>query len=206
MLPDLSLPFDLTLPRVVAAAGHWFWHSLLPGVGTAILLPLVWLALTATVFGWQQRSARDLVAGTPIEGHATRVTERLSRRRHTASWRAGRRSLDILTADLRTKYLPVVDALRLVVRAGPRFLGAYLVLATLLATLQDIVRSADRCRHRPAERRRLARHRAHQRSGRDLVFTTLSVALYVAAVDRVFAEVSGRTRPARARSRAGAGT
>jgi hypothetical protein len=109
VLPDLSLPFDLTLPRVVAEVGHWFWHSLLPGVGTAMLLPLVWLALTATVFGWQQLNARDLVAGTPIEGHATRVTERLSRGRHTASWRAGRRSLDILTGDLRTKYHPHGD-------------------------------------------------------------------------------------------------
>ena len=205
MLPEFSLPFDLTLPRVVAEAGHWFWHSLLPGVGTAILLPLVWLALTAAVFGWQQRSARDLVAGTPIESHATRVTERLSRRQHTVSWRAGHRSLDILTADLRTKYLPVVDALRLVIRAGPRFLGAYLVLATLLVTLQDIAASLIDVAVGPQS---VAVSLASQPISDlvvDLVFTTLSVALYVAAVDRVFTEVSGRTRPVRARSRAEAG-
>ena len=206
MLPDLSLPFDLTLPRVVAEVGHWFWHSLLPGVGTAILLPLVWLALTATVFGWQQRSARDLVAGTPLEGHATRVTERLSRGRHTAPWRAGRRSLDILTGDLRTKYLPVVHALRLVIRAGPRFLGAYLVLATLLATLQDISAPLIDVAVGPQSVAVSLATQPISDLAVDLVFTTLSVALYVAAVDRVFAEVSGRIRPARARSRAEAGT
>ena len=109
MLPDLNLPFDLTLPRVVAEAGHWFWHSLLPGVGTAILLPLVWLALTA---------------------------------------------------DLRTKYLPVVDALRLVIRAGPRFLRI-----SSWPPCWSRCRSrrfTDRRRRRTAERRGLARQPAHQ--------------------------------------------
>ncbi len=193
LLPDLDLPFDLTLPRVVAAAGHWFWSSLLPGLGTAVLLPLVWLALTATVFGWRQRTARELVSGTRIETHAVRVGERLSRQRSRASWQAGHRAVDLLTADLRTKYLPVLDALRLVLRAGPRFVGAYLVLATLLTTLEAFVTPLIDVAIGPQSVAASLASEPVTVLLVDLLFTTLAVALYVAAVDRVFAEAGGLT-------------
>lgn len=138
VLPDLRLPFDLTLPRVVATAADWLVHTLLPALGTGILLPLVWLALAAMVFGWREFAARDVVAG--------RATDRLSRfgadriaavrtpwlRRLRDSEQA--RSIVLLaSADLRTKYVPLLQALRLVLAAGPRLVGVYLVLATALA-------------------------------------------------------------------------
>ena len=59
-LPDLRLPFDLTLPEAVAAAASWVWSVLLPGLSTGVLLPLLWLALTATVLGWPDPRASRL--------------------------------------------------------------------------------------------------------------------------------------------------
>lgn len=190
-LPDLSLPFDLTLPRVVAAAGSWLWHDLLPGVGTAILLPLVWLALTATVFGWQQRNTRQWVAGSAVEARAGRIGARLTSRGANRSWSAGRRLVRILSTDLHEKFVPVIDAFVLVLRAGPRFLGAYLVLATLLATLREFVEALLVVLVGPQTIPVVLSVSPVIDVVTGLIFTTLSVALYVAAVDRVFDVVGG---------------
>jgi len=190
-LPDLALPWDLTLPRAVAAVGDWLWHSLLPGVGTAVALPLVWLALTVTVFGWHQATARELLAGTRIESRINRASAGLQRRRQGVVGLAAHHGLDLLTADLRTKYLPVAHALRLILRAGPAFLGAYLVLATLVVTLRafvspllDVAMGAQNVAWSLAGD-------PFTELGLDLIFTTISVALYVAAVDRLLAASAG---------------
>lgn len=193
LLPDLSLPFDLTLPRVVAAAGSWLWHDLLPGVGTAILLPLVWLALTATVFGWQQRNAREWVAGTAVEARAGQIGARLTPRKGAQSWSAGRRLVRVLTADFREKFVPVIDAFFLVVRAGPRFLGAYLVLATLLTTLREFIEVLLVVLVGPHSIPVTLSVSPVIDVVTGLIFTSASVALYVAAVDRVFGVASSRS-------------
>ena len=54
VLPDLRLPFDLTLPEALAELAGWLTRPLMPGVWSAVLLPLVWVALTAVVFGWRE--------------------------------------------------------------------------------------------------------------------------------------------------------
>lgn len=123
-LPDWPLPFDLTLPRALEQLASALVATVLPGAWHALVLPLVWLALTATVLGWRDFGSGDLLAQTRPVG-----------RRFPAGDRT--RALVLLaTADLRTKYLPVLQALRLVVRAGPAFLGAYLLLATVLTAVQ----------------------------------------------------------------------
>ena len=185
------LPWDLTLPRVVAAAGDWLWHSLLPGLGTAIALPLVWLALTVTVFGWHQVTARELLAGTRVESRVSRASAGLQRRRSGVVGLAAHHGLDLLTADLRTKYLPVAHALRLILRAGPAFLGAYLVLATLVVTLQAFVTSLLDVAMGPQNVAWSLATDPFTELGLDLLFTTIAVALYVAAVDRLFAAAAG---------------
>ena len=132
-LPDLPLPFDLTLPEAVAALVGWFTDTLAPAVWSALLLPLVWLALTAVVFGYRRMDAQSLVAGTALDAaHADLVSR-------TSATRLGRLLHAIgllLTTDLRTKYLPVLQAFRLLWTSGVWFLAAYLVVATALETAE----------------------------------------------------------------------
>lgn len=110
------------LPHVVQEGWGWFWSTFLPGLAVGIALPLVWLALTAVVHGWREFRAAEILAGTPVE----HVTAR--RLPSWASW---------VTTDLRGKYLPVVASLRLILAAGPRFVGVYLVLVTLVRVGQE---------------------------------------------------------------------
>lgn len=133
-LPDLALPFDLRLPEAVAQLVGWLTGTLLPAVWLAVLLPLVWVALTAVVFGWRGVDTRTVVAGTPVDAaHADLVarssTSRPGRLAHTL-WL-------LVSSDLRTKYLPVLSAFRLLWATGPWFLTAYLVVATALRTAES---------------------------------------------------------------------
>lgn len=131
VLPELRLPFELTLPDAVADLVGWLAGTLVPAVWSAVLLPLVWLALTAVVFGWRRMDARTLVSGTALDAaHRDLLTRtgatRLGRLLH-AGWL-------LLSTDLRTKYLPVLQAFRLLWASGVWLLAAYLVLATALDT------------------------------------------------------------------------
>lgn len=134
VLPDLPLPFDLTLPDAVAKLAGWLTGTLLPTVWSAVLLPLVWLALTAVVFGWRRMDAGTLVAGTALDAaHADLVSR-------TSASRPGRllhATWLLLSTDLRTKYLPVLQAFRLLWGSGVWFLAAYLVVATALDTARS---------------------------------------------------------------------
>ncbi len=129
-LPELRLPFELTLPEALHQVVGWLIDTVLPGFWSAVLLPLMWLALTVLVY-----TRRDLDAG-PAAATVARTTGRwVVPARLPTRWRALlHRAGLLLTGDLRTKYLPVLDAVRLLWAAGPRFLAAYLVLATAVAT------------------------------------------------------------------------
>ena len=134
VLPDLRLPFDLTLPEALHALAEWVTLTLVPGVWAAVLLPLMWLALTAVVFGWREVDARTVAAGTLAEV----AHERVSTRWRTGRWRSLLHRVGLLvTGDLRTKYLPVLHAFRLLWSTGPAFLAAYLVVATAVETARS---------------------------------------------------------------------
>lgn len=204
-LPEIVLPFDLTLPEAVAAAAEWVWSSLLPGFALAVLLPLMWLALTATVFGWREFTGRDVLEGTVAQASARRWQEELSRRESSPAWALVIRASRLLTGDLRTKYVPVASAFRLVLRAGPRFVGAYLLLAATLSAGQRFLElGVDWVIGPQAQGPFLARV-AFTDLAVSLLFATVSTALYVAAFDRVLAASVG-TRSGVGRSPAGSGT
>ncbi len=130
ILPDLQLPFALTLPEALHSLVGWLVGTLLPGLAQAVLLPLVWLALATVVFGWREVDARPVADGT--------VLDRLPGRGATGPWGSLlHRTGLLLTGDLRTKYLPVLRAFRLLWATGPAFLAAYLVVATAVGTLRS---------------------------------------------------------------------
>ena len=95
----------------------------------------MWLALTATVFGWRTFSGHDVLSGTPL-AIGPPLAGAPGDRAASPGWPLPMRVGRLLPADLRTKYLPVAQAFRLVLRAGPRFLGAFLVLTATVAAGQ----------------------------------------------------------------------
>ena len=171
-LPDWPLPFDLTLPRAVDAALDALVGTVLPGAWQAVALPLVWLALTATVLGWREFRARDALAGTGLIDRAGRLRPLGTRSRTVAA---------LLSADVRSKYVPVVQALRLIGQAGPRFVGVYLLLAAGLTALRKCfdIGLTVLVGPRDVATSLLVEPFATLASG--VLFTTASVALYAAA-------------------------
>lgn len=189
LLPDLRLPFDLTLPQALDRAAVWLWETGVPTFANSILLPLMWLALTATVFGWRRLSGRDFVTGTRFASAAEAMTVR-------AAALPGFRGpvstvLSWATADLRTKYLPVLHSLRLVLRGGPRFLGAFLVLAALVRLGEAWLPAFLAVLPGPLPDDRATFLGPFNDLVTGLVFTTCSIALYAAAFDRSIAEAGG---------------
>lgn len=181
-LPDLRLPFDLVLPEALRQLVAWTWRVLVPGVAENVALPLMWLALAATVFGWREFRARDVLSGLPLPR-----SERLARLpgvRHSrfTAW---------VTTDLRHKYLPLAQALRLIWYAGPRFLGAYLLLATVLRLLDHSVRYLLQILPGPGSPSYAVGILPLLDLVAGLIFTSWSVTLYAAAFDRSVADVTG---------------
>lgn len=126
--------------RLVQDAQRWiadrvFWRAItgavsLPDPGPvkdALVLPLVWLAIAAIVYGLEMRD-REAIRGTPLE----KLPDRLEGRR--------RRLAELASRSLREKYVPVVHAVRLVFRAGaPAFAWfclCYVAIGALLDRLQ----------------------------------------------------------------------
>lgn len=193
-LPDLRLPFDITLPEALLALSQWVTRSLVPGVWTAVLLPLMWLALTAVVFGYRAVDARTVAAGTVLEAAQTRAADRWgsSRWRRLLLWLGL-----VLTGDLRTKYLPVLHAFRLLWAAGPAFVAAYLVVATALRTAQAWVELSIMRLLGPRDPYVVLTWSWAEELAVGCVFTTAAVALYAAAGRRALGDrVSGAAAPA----------
>ncbi|WP_375425200.1 hypothetical protein [uncultured Friedmanniella sp.] len=182
-LPSWPLPFGLTLPRALAGLVAQVTGTVLPGAWHAVVPPLVWLALTATVLGWRNLGSGDLLAGIPLAGRI--------KGRRLPGGRRTRTVAALLTGDLRTKYLPVLEALQLVARSGPAFMSAYLLLATLITSLQtwfDIASSVV-LGPRSAAASLATDPVLTLLSG--LLVTPLSIALYAAGFDRALAAVGG---------------
>ncbi len=190
-LPDWRLPFDLTLPQLLSDVARLLWGTVLPGASAAVLLPLVWLALTATVFGWRDFTGQQVVAG----GRAGEVLQRVRARGSRlgplttiTTW---------VTADLRDKYLPVLHALRLVWRAGPSVMVAYLVWTTLLGAVAQWVLVLARTAAGNLTEPELSVYLLFEDLLHGLLFVTLQMAVYAAAFDRTLLGVLGAGPPRR---------
>ncbi len=187
LLPDLTLPFGPTVRELASQA-----VTVLPGaVSTIFLLPLMWLALAATVYGWRDYRAEDVVAGTRVQSRFQRLAGQPAG--------SGRRLLLFATADLRTKYLPVAQALRLIGRAGPRFVGAYLLLATVVAAAENLVSIGLSLLVGPQTQAMNLLIDPLQSLLIGLIATVTSVALYAAGFDR--AVTAGAPAPVTAAAR-----
>lgn len=166
-----------------------FWHAMADAVSVphpgpvkdALVLPLVWLAIAAIVYGLEMHH-REAIRGTPLE----RLPDRLEGRR--------RRLAEVASRSLRDKYVPIVHALRLVHRAGAPvfawFCLCYVAIGVLLDPLQRGVIALIGTDHTvrfwnltlvPVE------------FGHHLVGEILRLALLAATFDLVMCRVSGGT-------------
>ena len=130
VLPGIPIWFQLTLPEGLRLFAARLWDLVVPGLGNAVLLPLMWVALVGTVFGHRSFGAAELVRGTRAEAPTTRAIER-GRRLPVARLAA------LATADLREKYLPMLATLSLLRHAGLRLIGAFLVLVAVVRLAGD---------------------------------------------------------------------
>jgi hypothetical protein len=118
-LGQFGLPFSLTVPEIVAAVWDWWRQVVWPGLKEAVGQPLVWLAIAALVY------RRGPAPGEAVD----RGLGRLRRDRRLV--------VDLLTRDYRDKYLPMLTAVRQVLRLGLGFLAALCVLYVGVDALAD---------------------------------------------------------------------
>lgn len=127
-LPDWTLWQGLTLPEVVREGGQLFWGTVVPGLIDSVAVPLLWLALTATVFGWY-----DFHHGVAASRREQKLLD--ASRRLTAD-QGGVGPGQVLRRWLVQQaedYLPTLQAIRLVLRSGLRFAIAFVIVMALLS-------------------------------------------------------------------------
>ena len=188
-LPDISLPFNLTLPDAVARFSHWLVEVFLPGVWQGIALPLVWLALVAIVFGWREFRVRDVLPARLQSRNPRPATPRPPR---SASFN---RAVEFLTEDLRMKYLPLAHAFKLIWRSGPFVLGAYLMLSALLAAGRSASAALLSVTFAAGNQADMLLAFNAVDFVVELLFTSLAICLYAATFDRGLGDAMGINSP-----------
>jgi len=114
----------VTFPQVAEA---WAWLTARsPDLMDGLALPLVWLTITAAVYGEEMDRDAKVVEGTRFERVAENF-QRLSSRM--------RRSADLLTSELREKWTPFANGVRLIWQAGPLFFLTFCFLYVVLEWL-----------------------------------------------------------------------
>lgn len=139
---SLEIPAGLTRIGTFIAEDLWplFWQELSQ--------PIIWLAVAALVFGSQVMSVAELWRrGQPVRQKVAVVTPFASRAQKLAERRTGpppagvtKAALEFREAflgDIDDKYLPTFHSIRLVLRAGAIFLGAFVLLYSLVAVLTN---------------------------------------------------------------------
>ncbi|GAB3815532.1 hypothetical protein GCM10028820_13170 [Tessaracoccus terricola] len=184
-LPEIHLPFDLTLPEALRQLTIWLSESVLPGLWGGIALPLMWLAIVAIVFGWREFRARDLL------GQHVRARTELLEKAHGDFMATLGRLFTVVTADLRDKYLPLVYAFRLIWKSGPYVLGSYLVLTTLVNWGVDELHVALFSVFAVDTEANVLRSFIWLEAVREFVALSLLTCLYAASFDRGLADASG---------------
>lgn len=139
---SIRIPGILTRFATFVADEIWplFWQELSQ--------PIIWLAVAALVFGSQVMSVAELWRqGQPVRQKVAVVTPFASRAQKLAERRTGpppagvtKAALEFREAflgDIDDKYLPTFHSVRLVLRAGAIFLGAFVLVYSLVAILKN---------------------------------------------------------------------
>lgn len=134
----LKATVHLDLPAFLAAAWQFWSGTLWPVLFSGFTRPLLWLAMAGLVFGTKVLNLADLWRlGEPAAGATTRRERMLARLRADTEQARGIRLLALkgqsfFLGGLDETVIPAWQSLRLVLRAGWPFLGAYLIAFTLV--------------------------------------------------------------------------
>ena len=150
LLTALLAHLEINLPAVLDALGGFLRDQVWPVVWQVVSQPIIWLAVVALVYGSQVLSLADLWRrGQAYAGRLPRFGAATGRRRRPAARRIGpapagvRRLLaevrEAFLGDVDDKYLPTFHSLRLVLRAGVVFFGAYVLVYNALAVARNSV-------------------------------------------------------------------
>jgi hypothetical protein len=135
--------FQIDLPEVMTRAWAFFSDEVWPILIDVVAQPLFWLAVAALVFGSKVLSLAELwrkgqpyASRIPGASAFARYSEKRAFRRIGPPPKgirlAAARFQEAFLGDIDDKYLPALHALRLVVRAGPIFLGCYIFVYNLV--------------------------------------------------------------------------
>lgn len=135
------------LPAVLAAALALLTQTIWPLVVDGLTRPLLWLAMAGLVFGTKVLALADLWrVGAPATQVRTRRERLLARLRADTEVATGVRLVVLrgqafLLGGLDGTVLPAWQSLRLVLRAGWPFLGAFVIAFTVLDLARDGLRA-----------------------------------------------------------------
>jgi hypothetical protein len=147
---DFLAIFSIHLPEIVARVTRFLSEQIWPVLVDVIAQPMLWLAVAALVFGSKVLSFAELWRkGQPYAARIPGATV-FARYREKRDFRrlgppprgvrlAGARVREAFFGDIDDKYLPALHALRLVLRAGPLFLGSYIFVYTLVIIAQNCI-------------------------------------------------------------------
>lgn len=140
----------LSWPVLLADLGSFLQGTLWPLLLDALVQPVIWLAVAALVFGSKVLSVADLwQRGRPLTAQAP-APKRLQRLQAMRASKSGSRSLrrawlefqEAFLGDIDDKYLPAFQSVRLVLRAGLAFLGAYVLTYAVWTLLHALLNRA----------------------------------------------------------------
>lgn len=139
------------IPNAVAWLWSSTWSFLWPLAKAALVEPVVWLAVAALVYGSHVLSLAEMWRkGEPMTVHLDEEREitlnKRAKLRHSAGNSVVRRGwLEVQEAffgDIDDKYLPTFQSLRLILKGGAVFLGAYVLLYALFSSVTELLHSA----------------------------------------------------------------
>ena len=140
--------FHLRLPELLNRFGAFVSGTVWPMFWTVVSQPIIWLAVAALVYGSQVLSLADLWRrGQPAAARvvgASRFDRRSDKRALRPATppgvrRVGSEVREAFLGDIDDKYLPTFHSVRLVLRAGPGFLGAFVLVYALVLIAQGAV-------------------------------------------------------------------
>lgn len=195
MLPDWQLWWDQSVPEAVRKVAGFVTDDVWPGLWESVAMPLVWLALTATVIGWSD-FRRGVAAGrlaSALSSGAERVRgSRLGRGVAAAS---GQGPLQLVRGWLVGQFedlLPAAQALRMIVRSGIGFVAAYLLLGALVRLLPELLADRALWLVGPREWAATMVYLPLLSLLGEFLGWTLAVAFYAVAFDRAMTSVMAR--------------
>ncbi len=136
---EVLAKLNLHLPEVIDQVVTFYLDEVWPSFWTVFSQPIIWLAVAALVFGTHVMSVAELWRKSrPLASRlrgATSFESRSDRRRAQGITppppgiqRAWVEFKEALLGDIDDKYLPTINSVRLILRAGVIFLGAFIVV------------------------------------------------------------------------------